>query len=201
MTGYVANYRDELARVSARVPGPRLWVFLGSSLGNYDAEEAAGLLAQLAAAMGPSDRFLLGTDLAKDAATLEAAYDDAEGVTAQFNLRQPAARWINREARHLTSTSTASPTARSIARPRPGRDAPRQPGRPGRRRAGQHALRARFAEGRGDPHRGNSHKYTIDRLRDLARAAGVRGGRGLDPTTGASSACSGGVVMNRDARR
>src|SRR5262249_30103700 len=85
VTGHVANYRDALMPVIESIPPPRLWVFLGSSLGNYEDEEAADLLGQVASAMSPDDRLLLGTDLAKDAATLEAAYDDAQGVTAQFN--------------------------------------------------------------------------------------------------------------------
>lgn len=95
VTGYVANYRDALAILPERIPGPRLWVFLGSSLGNYTADEAVELLTQVAAAMGEDDRLLLGTDLAKDTATLEAAYDDAAGVTARFNLNLLAR--INRE--------------------------------------------------------------------------------------------------------
>ena len=70
-------------------------VFLGSSLGNYSPEEAVALLAQVARIMRPEDRLLLGTDLAKDRATLEAAYDDAQGVTAQFNGN--LLRRINRE--------------------------------------------------------------------------------------------------------
>lgn len=85
VTGYVANYRASLTAVAAQIPGPKLWVFLGSSLGNYDHDAAVDLLAQVARTMGPDDRFLFGTDLAKDRATLEAAYDDAQGVTAQFN--------------------------------------------------------------------------------------------------------------------
>jgi dimethylhistidine N-methyltransferase len=95
VTGHVANYRIELARVAGRIDGPKLVVFLGSSLGNYDAQDAVGLLGQVARLLGPTDRLLLGTDLAKDRATLEAAYDDSQGVTAQFN-RNLLAR-INRE--------------------------------------------------------------------------------------------------------
>src|SRR5437660_6758280 len=73
VTGYVASYRGTLAGIAARVAGPRLWVFLGSSLGNYPTDEAVDLIGQVAGAMAPDDRLLLGTDLAKDAATLEAA--------------------------------------------------------------------------------------------------------------------------------
>jgi dimethylhistidine N-methyltransferase len=85
VTGYVADYQTALAGASARIDGPKLVVFLGSSLGNYSTDEASDLLAQVVRTMGADDRLLLGTDLAKDRATLEAAYDDAQGVTAQFN--------------------------------------------------------------------------------------------------------------------
>jgi dimethylhistidine N-methyltransferase len=85
VTGYVANYQDSLSTVAAQISEPKLWVFLGSSLGNYDQAEAVDLLVQVASTMGPDDRFLLGTDLSKNRAILEAAYDDSEGVTARFN--------------------------------------------------------------------------------------------------------------------
>ena len=49
-------------------------------------EQRARFLAHVRELMGPGDRLILGTDLVKDTPMLEAAYDDAEGVTAQFNL-------------------------------------------------------------------------------------------------------------------
>jgi L-histidine N-alpha-methyltransferase len=85
VTGYVANYRESLTAVAAQIFEPKLWIFLGSSLGNYDPTEAVDLLVQVASTMGSDDRFLLGTDLSKDRAILEAAYDDSQGVTARFN--------------------------------------------------------------------------------------------------------------------
>ena len=64
----------------------RLAIFLGGTLGNLrPADEAPAFLARLRAALAPGDWFLLGVDLVKDVATLEAAYDDAPGVTAEFN--------------------------------------------------------------------------------------------------------------------
>jgi dimethylhistidine N-methyltransferase len=86
VTGYVADYRSGLEEIMARARGPRLVLFLGSSLGNYEPEEATGLLSLIAGTMRPADRLLLGTDMAKDRAVLEAAYDDSSGVTASFNL-------------------------------------------------------------------------------------------------------------------
>lgn len=66
-------------------PGPRLVAFLGGTIGNLLPAERASFLASVRAAMAPGDTFLLGTDLVKDEATLVAAYDDAQGVTAAFN--------------------------------------------------------------------------------------------------------------------
>jgi L-histidine N-alpha-methyltransferase len=60
-------------------------VFLGGTIGNLAPEARAVFLAELAAGLGPDDALLLGTDLVKDVERLEAAYDDAAGVTAEFN--------------------------------------------------------------------------------------------------------------------
>jgi dimethylhistidine N-methyltransferase len=73
----------------------KLFLFLGSSLGNYDLPEARALLGLVRSAMAPQDTFLLGVDLKKDAAVLHAAYNDVEGVTAAFNLNLLAR--VNRE--------------------------------------------------------------------------------------------------------
>src|SRR5271163_1570513 len=60
--------------------------FLGSSLGNFSPEESVEFLRRTAAILGPDDAFLLGIDLKKSPAILVPAYDDAQGVTAAFNL-------------------------------------------------------------------------------------------------------------------
>ena len=73
----------------------RLLVFLGSTIGNFEAEAARAFLADVAARMQPADAFLIGFDLAKDPEMLLRAYDDAEGVTAEFNLN--LLRVMNRE--------------------------------------------------------------------------------------------------------
>jgi L-histidine N-alpha-methyltransferase len=65
--------------------GPRLVAFLGGTIGNLVPAQRAEFLAALRARMSPADSLLLGTDLVKDPAVLVAAYDDAAGVTAQFN--------------------------------------------------------------------------------------------------------------------
>ncbi len=65
--------------------GPRIAVFLGGTIGNFDDEQRAGFLGALAAALAPGDFFLLGADLIKDTGRLVAAYNDNAGVTADFN--------------------------------------------------------------------------------------------------------------------
>ena len=65
--------------------GRRLFVFLGSTIGNLTPGPRAEFLATLAAVMRPGDTLLLGTDLVKDTDRLVRAYDDAAGVTARFN--------------------------------------------------------------------------------------------------------------------
>lgn len=73
----------------------RLLFFPGSTLGNFDDDEAVALLAAMAATVGTGGRLLIGIDLVKDAALIEAAYNDAAGVTATFTLNLLAR--INRE--------------------------------------------------------------------------------------------------------
>ena len=68
------------------VASPTLVAFLGSTIGNFQREEAVRLLSHIAGEMGPSDRFLLGADLIKDPAIINRAYNDSSGVTAAFNL-------------------------------------------------------------------------------------------------------------------
>jgi dimethylhistidine N-methyltransferase len=85
ITAYVGDYRGILANVVSKFHGPKLLVFLGSSLGNYLDADAVTLLRSVADVMSVHDRFLLGTDMAKEAHVLQAAYDDPQGVTARFN--------------------------------------------------------------------------------------------------------------------
>ena len=75
--------------------GRRLFVFLGSTIGNLTAEPRAEFLITLAEVMQTGDSLLLGTDLVKESGRLVAAYDDAAGVTARFNRNVLAV--INRE--------------------------------------------------------------------------------------------------------
>ncbi|MFF2954608.1 L-histidine N(alpha)-methyltransferase [Kitasatospora sp. NPDC057965] len=87
---------DFTARLGLPVAGgPRLVAFLGGTLGNLLPAERAAFLRGLRAALDPGDFLLLGTDLVKDPAVLVAAYDDAAGVTAEFNRNVLAV--LNRE--------------------------------------------------------------------------------------------------------
>ena len=80
----VADIAEEL-NLPRRIPHPALFAFLGSTIGNFYPPAAIRLLGRVRAAMAPSDRFLMGVDLRKDVARIEAAYNDSAGVTAEFN--------------------------------------------------------------------------------------------------------------------
>jgi len=67
------------------LPGPTLHAFLGSTIGNFAPDDAVALLRGVRGRMRPGDHFLMGVDLRKDPAVIEAAYNDAAGVTAEFN--------------------------------------------------------------------------------------------------------------------
>jgi L-histidine N-alpha-methyltransferase len=67
------------------LPQPALVAFLGSTIGNFHPAQATKLLRRVHGAMRPGDWLLLGADLRKDPAVLAAAYNDARGVTAEFN--------------------------------------------------------------------------------------------------------------------
>lgn len=91
--GLVGDYVADLPRIRRR--GRRLITFFGSTIGNYEPTMRLSLLRSVAAALDPGDSFLLGVDLVKDEATMVAAYDDAAGVSAEFNLN--ILRVVNRE--------------------------------------------------------------------------------------------------------
>jgi L-histidine N-alpha-methyltransferase len=74
---------------------PRLVAFLGSTIGNFTSATARTFVRSVARQLGSGDGFLIGFDLVKDTATLEAAYNDSAGVTAAFN--QNLLRVLNRE--------------------------------------------------------------------------------------------------------
>jgi L-histidine Nalpha-methyltransferase len=67
------------------IPHPALYAFLGGTIGNFYPPAAIRLLLRVRSAMHSSDRFLMGVDLRKDVRLIEAAYNDSQGVTAEFN--------------------------------------------------------------------------------------------------------------------
>lgn len=80
-----AEYRDALELLESVAPSPRLVLWLGSNIGNFDREDAVRFLDQVRRRLGERDRLLVGIDLRKSRAVLEPAYDDARGITAAFN--------------------------------------------------------------------------------------------------------------------
>ncbi|MEW2300718.1 L-histidine N(alpha)-methyltransferase [Streptomyces sp. NPDC006655] len=79
----IADFTGRMALPEA--PGPRLLAFLGGTIGNLLPAERAAFLASVRGLLAPGDALLLGTDLVKDEDVLVRAYDDAAGVTAEFN--------------------------------------------------------------------------------------------------------------------
>ncbi len=130
------RHEEVLGAVARESPGrSRLAMFIGSSIGNFDDPEAARLLASLGGVLGPRGALLLGTDLRKSPSRLIPAYDDAQGVTAAFNLNvltrlnrelgadfdlarfRHVARWNDRASRvemHLESVGAQAVTVRDL---------------------------------------------------------------------------------------
>jgi dimethylhistidine N-methyltransferase len=168
----VGRYPEDLGVLDA-IPGRRLLLFLGSNLGNYDPDAAAGLLRAVRARLRPGDSFLVGTDLRKESRVLLPAYDDAAGVTARFN-KNVLVR-LNRELgadfdpdgfRHVVRWNAAESRIELYLQ------SERE------QQVGIRALGAvaRFAEGE-RIHTESSYKLTRARLRGLFAGAGFRGER------------------------
>jgi len=92
---YAADYFAGLAELGKKPRARTLALFLGSNISNFDLEEALRFLRAMRSVLQKGDALLLGADLKKDPAVLEAAYNDALGVTSAFNLNVLAR--INRE--------------------------------------------------------------------------------------------------------
>ena len=153
-----------------RLPGSRprrlAGFFPGSTIGNFTPAEAAGFLRRTGQLLGRGSMMIVGVDLLKDAAVLEAAYDDAAGVTAAFNLNLLAR--INRELDADFDLAAFSHEARWNA---------------GESRVEMHLVsraaqsvriggdRVGFARGE-SVHTENSYKYTLAGFAAIARSAG-----------------------------
>jgi L-histidine Nalpha-methyltransferase len=92
--GVIGDFERHLDQVPP-ADGPRIVAFLGGTIGNFPPGSRRRFLRKIARLLGPDDHLLMGTDLVKDPRVLEAAYDDAQGVTAEFNLN--VLRVLNRE--------------------------------------------------------------------------------------------------------
>ena len=94
--GVVGDFERHLDAIPPHENGaPRIVAFLGGTIGNFPPGTRRKLLRAIARTMRPGDRLLLGTDLVKDPAVLEAAYNDSAGITAAFNRNVLAV--MNRE--------------------------------------------------------------------------------------------------------
>ena len=149
--------------------GRRVVYFPGSTIGNLQPQEAHAFLRMTRGQVGPRGAMLIGVDLKKDANVLHAAYNDAKGVTARFNMNLLAR--INRE---LAGTF------------RPGRFRHYAFYNPMRGRIEMHLVslarqsvdvgQHRFDFDAGESiHTENSYKYSIEEFRLLAKSAGFRG--------------------------
>ena len=86
IVGIVSDFTKHIGKITAGRQGrQKLFVFFGSTIGNFSGEARIGLLKSVAEMMGPGDRFLLGIDMIKPVEVIERAYNDSMGVTAKFN--------------------------------------------------------------------------------------------------------------------
>lgn len=90
----VADYSQGLTELT-QISGRKLVLFIGSTIGNFEPEEAMGFLERVRRSLVPGDALLIGFDMVKDTRVLRDAYNDSVGVTARFNKNLLAR--INRE--------------------------------------------------------------------------------------------------------
>jgi dimethylhistidine N-methyltransferase len=100
MSAIGLDFSEQLALPETVRGENRLFFYPGSSIGNFTPEEALQFLQRVRSQCGSDGGLLIGIDLIKDAAILDAAYDDALGVTAAFNLNVLGANFDIRQWRH-----------------------------------------------------------------------------------------------------
>lgn len=173
-----ADFTDTVELDEIVPPGPRIGFFPGSTIGNLTPEEAVDFLKSAAVTLRSGGFLVIGIDLKKDPAVLEAAYDDAEGVTGAFNLN--LLRRINRE---LSGTfELASFEHRAFYN----RDAGRiEMHLVSRRTQRVTVAGTSFAFQAGESiHTENSYKYSIEEFQALASSAGYRPALALTDSLG-----------------
>jgi dimethylhistidine N-methyltransferase len=167
----VADFNRPVTFPAELAERPKTGFFPGSTIGNFTPTEAVQLLAALRVSLAPRGRLIVGVDLKKAARLLHMAYNDAQGVTAAFNLNLLAR--INRE---LAGTfDLAAFRHEAIYNPRESRI---EMYLRSTRRQAAGVLGYRFIFGAGERiHTENSYKYTIGEFQALARSAGWEVGR------------------------
>lgn len=153
----------------SRYPSPRLVLFIGSTIGNLEDDEAVALLGRLATRLQPADRLLLGTDLAKDRSVVLPAYNDAAGVTARFN-RNLLVRINHELGGDFDPASFAHVAVWDAERSRI--EMHLESRRAQRVRVRDLGLTLDFTA-RGRIHTENSYKYTLPRVEALLAAGGL----------------------------
>jgi len=175
-----AEYHEGLRHLRSESDRPRLILWLGSNIGNFTREEAAAFLRRIQGTMTPADRMLVGVDLRKDRAILEAAYDDAAGVTAAFNLNLLAR--INHELDGNFDLSAFQ--HRAIYNEDLGRiEMYLVSTRAQNVTIGRIGLTVRFAAGE-TIHTENSYKYSLAEIQAVATAAGLQDERSWQDAAG-----------------
>jgi dimethylhistidine N-methyltransferase len=166
----IADYTQRLL-LPAPVPqaGRRIGFFPGSTIGNFTPDEALQFLV-VAGQVLRGGALLLGTDLVKDPAVLHAAYNDAQGVTAAFNLNLLA-----RANRELGTRFDLEQFAHSAFYNAPQRRIEMHLVSRCRQQVAIAGRRFEIEEGE-TLHTEYSHKFTVDGVRDLAQRAGFRPG-------------------------
>lgn len=86
ITGIIAEYFHGLNYLRDRSKNPKLLLFLGSNIGNFNRAQAAGFMRKAWRTLNLNDWLLLGADLKKDINILHKAYNDSDGITRRFNL-------------------------------------------------------------------------------------------------------------------
>ena len=164
-----SEYQEGLRQLRSENGRPKLVVWLGSTIGNLDRHKAADFLRSVRDQLDARDRLLVGVDLRKDAATLERAYDDSQGVTARFSLNL-----LERINRELGGTFDASGFEhRAVYRADEGRIAIHLVSRRDQSVSIEELdLQVEFGEG--EPvHIEDSYKYSPEEIESLAGSAGL----------------------------
>jgi len=165
----VADFSDGF-HFLREIPGRKLVLYLGSSIGNFEWNDAIAMLRKVREQLSAGDALLLGTDMVKPAEILVPAYDDAQGVTAQFNKnilvrlnRELGANFDVDSFRHIAEWSRErSRMEIFLQTTRPQKVTLRNAGLTVQFRAGERI------------HTENSHKYTLEMVERMLCVSGFK---------------------------